>query len=69
MFLWFQINIASDQFQNRKVKICENCQDDTKDDITEIIDSGYAVGVPVPVLETYRNENGQVWYTISIKKT
>ncbi|XP_018564435.1 E3 ubiquitin-protein ligase sina-like [Anoplophora glabripennis] len=66
---YFQIDIFSDQFQNRKIIICENCQDDIKDDITEIIDSGYAVGIPIAVLETYRNENKEVWYNISIKKT
>ncbi|KAJ8932002.1 hypothetical protein NQ314_015048 [Rhamnusium bicolor] len=65
---YFQINVFSDQFQNRKVTISENCQDDIKDDITEIIDSGYAAGVPIPVLDSYKNENGHVWYNISIKK-
>lgn len=48
------------------IRICENCQDDLQEDIRKTFD--YAVRMPVSMLKSYMNEEGQVWYNISIQK-
>ncbi|XP_063918528.1 E3 ubiquitin-protein ligase sina-like [Zophobas morio] len=64
----FEVHIFTDQFNDRKLEFSEICHDDVKDDIDDIIDSGFCVAVPLNVLETYTNMEGVVFYKIEIKR-
>ncbi|RZB39264.1 E3 ubiquitin-protein ligase sinah, partial [Asbolus verrucosus] len=66
IMFYFEINIFSDQFTDRKLEFSEICHDDIKD-MDEIIDTGFCVAVPMNVLETYINTQDAIFYKIIIK--
>ncbi|XP_044264355.1 E3 ubiquitin-protein ligase sina-like isoform X2 [Tribolium madens] len=64
----FEIQIFTDQFNDRKLEFSEICHDDVMENVDDIIDSGFCVAVPMSVLETYINDEGAVFYKIEIKQ-
>ncbi|EFA06066.2 putative E3 ubiquitin-protein ligase sinah-like Protein [Tribolium castaneum] len=65
---YFEIQIFTDQFNDRKLEFSEICHDDIMENIDDIIDTGFCVSVRMPILQTYINNEGVVFYKIEIKR-
>ncbi|XP_068894221.1 E3 ubiquitin-protein ligase Siah1-like [Tenebrio molitor] len=68
ILFYFEIEIFTDQFNDRRLAFSEICHDDVKVEVDEILDSGFCVAVPLAVLETYMNTEGVVFYKIKIRR-